>query len=147
MLHPTSNSPYFVRPFISVADHEQCVEVQRRVWVGDDPVPTNMTIAMERHGGVAVGAFDVSERMLGFVFSFVAPCHHVGANNGLCHHSHMAAVLPSWQGKGMGEALKQAQADLVRAAGYNLMTWTVDPLEAKNAGTSSGARTRRVAGA
>ena len=138
MPQPAPNTPYLIRPFASVTDHEQCVDIQRRVWVGDDPVPTNMTIAMERHGGVAVGAFDASDFMLGFAFSFVAPCHHIGANKGLCHHSHMAAVLPCWQGKGLGEALKRVQADLVRAAGFNLMTWTVDPLEAKNARLNIG---------
>jgi len=134
----TSQRGYLIRPFASLGDHAQCVQVQRQVWVGDDPVPTNMTITLERHGGVAVGAFDADGHMLGFVFSLVVPCPHPDAAGGLCHHSHMAAVLPEWQGRGMGEALKRAQADLVREAGYNLMTWTVDPLEAKNARLNFG---------
>ena len=45
----------------------------------------------------------------------------------------MAAVLPAWRGRGLGVALKQAQAKAVLQDGYNLMTWTYDPLEARNA--------------
>lgn len=129
---------YTLRPFETFADHEQCVAVQRVVWAGDDPVPTNMTLAFVHHGGVGIGAFDADKRMIGFVMSFVTPSYFQGAARGLCHHSHMAAVLPGWQGQGIGEALKRAQADVVRERGYNLITWTYDPLEAKNARLNIG---------
>lgn len=129
---------YTIRPFETIEDHEQCVDVQTRVWAGDAAVPTNLTIAMARHGGVAIGAFDAENRMFGFVFSFVAPCHYAGAHRGLCHHSHMAALLPAWQNRGIGEELKRAQARAVLADGYNLMTWTYDPIEARNARLNIG---------
>lgn len=129
---------YTVRPFETFADHEQCMAVQRAVWVGDDPVPTHMTLTFVHHDGVAIGAFDANDRMIGFVMSFVAPSHFQGAARGLCHHSHMAGVLPGWQGQGVGEALKRAQAEAVRQRGYNLITWTYDPLEAKNARLNIG---------
>jgi predicted GNAT superfamily acetyltransferase len=129
---------YTLRPFETFADHEQCVALQRAVWVGDDPVPTNVTLTFVHHDGVAIGAFDADNRMIGFVMSFVAPSHFHGATRGLCHHSHMAGVLPGWQGQGIGEALKRAQAEVVRQRGYNLITWTYDPLEAKNARLNIG---------
>jgi predicted GNAT superfamily acetyltransferase len=122
-----------IRPFETPEDHRQCETVQRQVWVGDDVVPTNMTITIQRHGGLALGAFDGDGALLGFVLSMLSPAHQPGARNGLCHHSHVAAVLPTIQGKRIGEALKRAQAEEIQRRGFNLMTWTYDPLEARNA--------------
>lgn len=45
----------------------------------------------------------------------------------------MAAVLPAYQGLGIGERLKWAQRDAVLAQGIDLITWTYDPLESANA--------------
>ena len=93
-----------------------------------------MTVAIMHHGGVAVGAFEeLSGKMLGFALSFVAPTRLPNALGGLSHHSHMAAVTENYRGLGLGAQLKRAQRDVVLARGYNLMTWTFDPLEARNA--------------
>jgi predicted GNAT superfamily acetyltransferase len=126
-------SGFEVRPFASAEDHRQCERVQEAVWVGDSPVPTNMTITIQHHGGLALGAFEPDGRMIGFVISMLAPAHQPGARNRLCHHSHIAAVLPELQGRQIGEALKRAQGDELLRRGFNLMTWTYDPLEARNA--------------
>ncbi len=122
-----------IRPFESIHDHEQCQALQDRVWGERFAVPVNMTVAVAHHGGIAIGAFErESQHMIGFVLSFVAMTHLPGARNGLSHHSHMAAVEPDWQGRGIGAALKQAQRTAVLAQGINLITWTYDPLEARN---------------
>jgi chorismate synthase len=126
-------SSFEIRPFASIDDHRQCEQVQELVWVGDTPVPTNMTTTIQHHGGLALGAFEPDGRMIGFVISMLAPAHQPGANHGLCHHSHIAAVLPELQGRQIGEALKRAQADELVRRGFNLMTWTYDPLESRNA--------------
>ena len=126
-------SNYLIRPFADFEDFEQAEQLQNVTWSAVETVPSNMLIAMAHHGAVAVGAFDVANKMLGFAFSFVSPTNISGANLGLSHHSHMAAVLPEMRGQGIGVALKQAQAKAILAQGYNLMTWTYDPLEAKNA--------------
>jgi predicted GNAT superfamily acetyltransferase len=124
--------PYLIRLFERFDDYEQAERIQNVTWSAVETVPSNMLIAMTHHGAVAVGAFE-GEQMVGFAFSFVAPTHIVGAWRGLSHHSHMAAVLPELRGQGIGLQLKRAQAKAVLAQGYNLMTWTYDPLEAKNA--------------
>jgi len=129
---------YSIRPFRDISDHEQCEAIQTIVWGEPFVVPVNMTITLQRHGGIAIGAFEPGERMIGFVIGFLSPTHHPGANHGLSHHSHIAAVLPDKQGQGIGEALKRAQAEAVRAQGLNLVTWTYDPLEAKNARLNIG---------
>ncbi len=132
---------YYIRHFKDVTDHERCEAIQAKVWGEPFVVPANMTITLQRHGGVAIGAFEPipeGERMIGFVVGFMSPTHHAGANRGLSHHSHIAAVLPERQGLGIGEALKRAQGEAVRAQGLNLITWTYDPLEAKNARLNIG---------
>lgn len=140
---------YIIRPFADISDHEQCERIQAIVWGQAFVVPANMTVTLQRHGGIAIGAFEpgaaapattgaAGERMIGFVVGFLSPTHHPGAHRSLSHHSHIAAVLPEWQGRGIGEALKRAQAAAVRAQGLNLITWTFDPLEAKNARLNIG---------
>ncbi|MFN3982717.1 MAG: hypothetical protein ACK4SA_20250, partial [Caldilinea sp.] len=48
--------------------------------------------------------------------------------------SHMAGVLPAWQGRGLGVRLKLAQRDAILAQGMtDWVTWTYDPLFRVNA--------------
>ena len=117
------NEKFILRPF----------ETPAVTWSHEEVVPSNITIAMTYHGALALGAFSSDGVMLGMVFSFLSPAHVPGANKGLSHHSHMAAVLPDYRGQGVGEALKREQATRLLAQGINLVTWTYDPLEAKNA--------------
>ena len=125
-----------IRPFENFEDFEQAEQLQNVTWSAVETVPSNMLIAMTHHGAIGLGAFEGESgagRMVGFAFSFLAPTNLLGAQHGLSHHSHMAAVLPELRGQGIGLQLKHAQAQAVLAQGYNLMTWTYDPLEAKNA--------------
>lgn len=129
---------YFIRPFECVEEHYECEALQEVVW-GGGVLAANMTITLCRHGGIALGAFDAATgEMIGCVAGLLSFSHHAGARNSLSHHSHIAAVLPAHQGRGIGEALKRAQAGWCRANGLNLMTWTVDPLEARNARLNIG---------
>ncbi|MBI5649189.1 MAG: GNAT family N-acetyltransferase [Chloroflexi bacterium] len=107
-------------------------ELQRSVWQMPDwrdAVPANLLIAMHKHGGCALGAFD-GDRVIGFALSFLAldpPTRQ------LKHHSHMLAVLPAYQARKLGARLKWAQRDFARAQQIALITWTYDPLLALNA--------------
>src|SRR5581483_823166 len=47
--------------------------------------------------------------------------------------SHMAAVLPNYQNRGIGRQLKLAQRDDALAREVNLIEWTFDPLQIRNA--------------
>ena len=127
---------YIIRPFENFEDFEQAEQLQNVTWSAVETVPSNMLIAMVHHGAIGLGTFEgegSAGRMVGFAFSFLAPTNLPGAQHGLSHHSHMAAVLPELRGRGIGLQLKHAQAKAVLAQGYNLMTWTYDPLEARNA--------------
>ncbi|GGK28569.1 acyl-CoA N-acyltransferase [Deinococcus malanensis] len=54
------------------------------------------------------------------------------------HHSHLLAIRPQWRGTGMAVALKQAQRERALAQGLSRMTWTFDPLVARNARLNLG---------
>jgi len=78
-------------------------------------------------GGLVLGAF-VDGELAGFVYSF--PAIFKGK---FCHHSHLLAVRPQFQGYGLGKRLKWAQRNEVLKMGLDLITWTYDPLQTRNA--------------
>ena len=103
-----------------------CTDIEQAVW-GEGVVPTHMLRAITSMGGLAVGAFDGAQ-LVGFAFGFM------GRKDGrLLHHSHVLAVLPAWRGRGIGAAIKREQARLCLEQGLDTMTWTFDPLRARNA--------------
>ena len=71
------------------------------VW-GPEAMPPALLRAFRHAGGVLVGAF-VGREQIGFVLGFL------GWEDGLHLHSHMLAVLPEQQSRGVGRALKLAQ--------------------------------------
>lgn len=122
-----------IRPFKNVDEQIECTRVQKIVWGSDTVMDANTITAVQRHGGIALGAFDASGRMLGFAVSFLSDAHDPHASGGLSQHSHIAAVLPELKGTGLGLRLKLAQREAALARGINLITWTFDPLESRNA--------------
>jgi predicted GNAT superfamily acetyltransferase len=83
---------------------------------------------VQKVGGVAVGAFDEADRLLGFVFGIT------GVKDGrLVHGSHSLAVQPQLRNTGLGRRLKEYQRELLQPLGVESIYWTYDPLVAKNA--------------
>ncbi|MDQ3397736.1 MAG: GNAT family N-acetyltransferase [Deinococcota bacterium] len=117
------------RELHSVEEMKACERLEEEVWglAERDLVPASQLVASAHAGGLVAAAFD-GERMAGFVYGFPS---HTGI--GVGHHSHMLAVLPGYRGRGTGRALKMFQRDWCLARGVYEMTWTFDPLQAKNA--------------
>jgi predicted GNAT superfamily acetyltransferase len=112
-----------------MADFERCVDLQLAVWgySDGDLIPKRVFIVADRIGGQVIGAFD-RDRMVGFAMALP------GYRDGKAYlHSHMLAVLPEYRNAGLGRRLKLAQRDDALARGFDLMEWTFDPLEIKNA--------------
>ncbi|MGA2586235.1 MAG: GNAT family N-acetyltransferase [Candidatus Aminicenantales bacterium] len=118
-----------VRPLRSFGDYEGCVEIQREVWghADLDITPVHQFCISVQTGAVLLGAF-VGKKLAGYVYSFPAA---FGRKH--CQHSDHLAVLPDYQGYGIGKKLKQAQREEALRAGYDLVTWTYDPMQARNA--------------
>lgn len=118
-----------IRPLTSLEEFRDCVFIQRRVWDHPDLdlIPDHFFQIAFHTGAILLGAF-VDRRLSGYVYSFPAD---FGRTRG--HHSHHLAVLPEVQGLGLGKALKWAQRDEALKRRLELVTWTFDPLQARNA--------------
>ena len=108
---------------------DRCVELQLAVWgySDGDLIPRRMFLLAQRIGGQVLGAF-VGETIVGFAMAL--PGYR---DRHPYLHSHMLAVLPEYRNLGLGRQLKLAQRDDALARGFDLMEWTFDPLEIKNA--------------
>jgi predicted GNAT superfamily acetyltransferase len=112
------------------ADFDTCVLLQKAVWgLADLEVTSALQLVAGTHaGGILQLAETEDGAALGFAYAFPA------LRGGIAHlHSDMLAVLPEHQQKGVGVRLKWAQRDEAMARGVALVTWTFDPLQARNA--------------
>lgn len=118
-----------IKPLESFRDFEKLLHIQRAVWNhGElDVTPVHQFAVSSRMGAILLGAF-VGPELVGFVYSF--PAIFRGES---CQHSHLLAVLPAFQGRGLGKALKWAQREEAVKRGYRFITWTFDPLQTRNA--------------
>jgi predicted GNAT superfamily acetyltransferase len=118
-----------IRPSRDVAEMHIGVDLQRQVWgySETDIVPEQMFIVAQESGGQVLFAFE-REQAIGFALAF-AGIH----GNKSYLHSHMVGVAPRHQNQGVGRLLKLAQRSDALARGIDLIEWTFDPLQLKNA--------------
>jgi predicted GNAT superfamily acetyltransferase len=118
-----------VRPLHEVDEMSLGVELQRRVWNYSelDTVAEQMFVVAKESGGQVLAAFQEG-MAVGFALAFA------GTHHGKIHlHSHMVGVVPEYQNQGVGRLLKLAQREDAIARGIDLIEWTFDPLQLKNA--------------
>ena len=118
-----------IRPLTELDEFQRCVELQKIIWGFEDVdvVPLRLFVVAMKIGGQVFGAFDAKE-IVGFVMAVP------GYRNGRIYmHSHMAAVLPDYQGRGIGRQLKLKQREDALSRGIDLLEWTFDPLAFRNA--------------
>ncbi len=122
-----------VRHCHGLEEFEACVEVQKRVWdaADIDVVPLPLFVVAAETGGQVLGAFAEALRgreLVGFTMAIA------GARERKAFlHSHMTAVLEGYRDQGVGRRLKLFQRQDALARGIDLVEWTFDPLELKNA--------------
>jgi predicted GNAT superfamily acetyltransferase len=106
-----------------------CVELQREVWGFSDLdlVPLRVFSVASKIGGQVIGAWD-GNTMVGFSLSLPATHRRYPYL-----HSHMLGVKESYRNTGLGRRIKLFQREDAIALGYELIEWTFDPLEIKNA--------------
>jgi predicted GNAT superfamily acetyltransferase len=115
-------------PLRSRFDLEKTELLQRTVFgVSDrDLTPSSILVAVHETGGEVLGAFD-GELLVGFVSGWGG---YVDGRTRIV--SDLMAVEAGYRG-GLGFALKALQAVVAARAGFEEITWTVDPLRAANA--------------
>lgn len=119
-----------IRELATQAEYAACVALQRDTWGKDfnDAVPASILLVAQKVGGVAAGAFDAHDRLLGFVFGITGVEH-----GNIVHWSDMLAVRPDARNLGLGRRLKAFQRAHVARVGGCVIYWTYDPLVSRNA--------------
>jgi len=118
-----------IRKCDALADMHACVALQKEVWGFTDIelVPLRLFVVAEKIGGQVMGAFEGND-MIGFAFAIPG-----FRNRHAFLYSHMLAVRKDHRNSGLGRRLKLFQREDAIARGFELMEWTFDPLEIKNA--------------
>lgn len=116
-----------IRELTGTDQVHEAAAVLAAVWPGDrQAMPANLLRALQHSGNYVVGVYD-GDRMVGASAAWFGP----PAARSL--HSHITGVLPEYQGRGVGRALKQHQREWAFAREVGHITWTFDPLIARNA--------------
>ncbi len=118
-----------IREIESFEGFDDCLELQRNVFSFPDSEisPRRYLVVAKQSGGFTLGAYD-GEKLAGFVITVPA---FKGTER--IFYSHMAGVLPEYQGLGIGAKLKWAQRDFALKVGVKFIKWTFHPLQARNA--------------
>ena len=119
-----------IRPLTDRDDLKTVVRLQRQIWGFEDVdlIPLRLFVVATKIGGQVYGAFDGAQ-LIGFCMAI--PGLKPGGKTYL--HSHMLGVLPEYRNARVGRNLKLAQRDDALGRGIELIEWTFDPLEIKNA--------------
>ncbi|MFT4051357.1 MAG: GNAT family N-acetyltransferase [Microbacterium sp.] len=106
-------------------------EVLSEVWGGDRTgMPPNLLRALAHSGNYAVGLYidePGGERLIGASVAFFS------APSARSMHSHITGVLAGYRSQGLGRLLKQHQRQWAFSRDVGHITWTFDPLVARNA--------------
>ncbi|MHA7139040.1 GNAT family N-acetyltransferase [Rossellomorea arthrocnemi] len=115
-----------IRKLHTVEDLENVRRLESLVWSFEDSVPVNQSVAVVKNGGFILGAY-YQEKLIGFQYSFPG---FDGKKVYLVSHS--LGIHPDFRKFGIGEMLKRAQKNTAGEMGYEVITWTYDPLETVN---------------
>jgi predicted GNAT superfamily acetyltransferase len=123
-------APVSVVEVRSEREARAAVAVLAEVWRREDgqpPLPPELAWAFAHSGNyvaLATAGDDPVAAAIGF---------RGEDSDGLHLHSHIAGVLPTWQGSGVGGLIKQHQRSWALGHGLDRVTWTFDPLVSRNA--------------
>ncbi len=133
-----------IRRAASPADYRACQEAQRKAWgITDESyiIPIATMVGANLHGGLVLGAFLADGSAVGVSFSFLGRL-----DDRICLYSQLTGVVPAYQSRGLGHAIKLVQRHFAHAEGLSLIAWAFDPLQSGNAHFNLnrlGARARR----
>jgi predicted GNAT superfamily acetyltransferase len=118
-----------IRKLATPEEYLEAENVQKVVWHFPDReiIPLNELVVMQKNGGHVFGAFD-GKKMTSFCFG--VPGYKDGK---VFHYSRMLGVMPGYQDSGIGYTMKLKQREYVLKQGIDLIVWTFDPLQSRNA--------------
>lgn len=107
----------------SLTDFQQ---LEQEVWQTGEYIPNHQLYTVAKNGGILFGAYH-GGKIIGMLYSFPG---FLAGETYLC--SHMMGISRQWRGRGIGERLKRLQAEAATEQGYQMITWTYDPLQTAN---------------
>lgn len=116
-----------VRELSSVEEAREAAGLIDGIWGSIRIITPELMRAVATHGGLVLGAF-LDERMVGAQVAFLGMVEEE-----VILHSHVTGVPPDHQHAGVGMALKRAQRAWCLDRAIPAVTWTFDPLIARNA--------------
>lgn len=126
-----------ITPLYALQEMYEAVELQQIYWGSEieSVVPAHMLFSIATTGGHVIVARD-GQRMVGVLIGLLGTDIEVKdrpAMANLLIASKRMVVLPEYRSSGIGYHLKLKQRELAIAQGIRLVTWTFDPLLARNA--------------
>lgn len=127
----TSAPEIIIAPITTEEQIRDAVELQRTIWAFEDNtdlLPPRFFVVSTKVGGQTFGAW-IGDRMIAFLLAIPG----LKPNGRPYLHSHMLGVLAEYRNTGVGRKLKLHQRDDALVRGIDLIEWTFDPMELKNA--------------
>jgi predicted GNAT superfamily acetyltransferase len=126
----TSAPEIRIEPLTAQDQLRDAVKLQKEIWQFEDVdlLPVRLFVVATKIGGQVFGAYH-DKKMVGFALAIPG----IKPGYGGYLHSHMVGVAASYRNYGVGRMLKLTQRQDAIARGVDLMEWTFDPLELKNA--------------
>jgi len=126
-----------IKPINTPLQIKQVAQVEAETWGlnPSDTVSDHVLTAIAYDGGVLLGAYD-RDQLIGFTLGWLGTTSQedgIIAADYLKLVSHMTGVLDGYRDQRIGYNLKLAQREWALARGLDLVTWTYDPLESRNA--------------
>ena len=120
-----------IEPVTTVEQCRAIEQLQIDIWGCTDMevTPDHLVLTIAKEGGIALLAADEQGQPVGFGYGFLG----VTEDGRLKLASHQVGVLPTYQDTGLGFKLKLAQREAALARKIDLITWTFDPLQGRNA--------------
>ena len=119
-----------IRQLDQLEEFAAVVRLQREIWGYDDVelLPQRLFVVADKIGGQVLGAF-AEGKMIAFCLGIPG----LKAGGKVYIHSHMLGVSPEYRNSGVGRRLKLEQRAWALNNGVDLIEWTFDPLQLKNA--------------
>jgi len=119
-----------IRRLTTMEEFRGCARLQKEIWGFRDldVLPPRWMKVGSRTGALTLGAYDARGRLVAFLHGFPG---ELGGRR--IHCSHMLGVSSGLRDRSVGFRLKREQWRFALGRGVDLVTWTFDPLESRNA--------------
>jgi len=120
-----------IKPVSNIEECRIVEHLQQQIWLSVplEVVPDHMLLTFAKEGGQVLLARTPTGSPVGFGYAFPG----LTRDGRLKLASHQVGVLPQYQNSGLGYQIKLAQREEALARNIDLISWTFDPIQGRNA--------------